>query len=278
MDDVSLRPVAASFDQGQVPDIACVNQATTALGVDWAALISVLGSFADLYARIWGTPARIVDAGTGPVPAGHWAIVFLDDADQAGALGYHDLTPDQLPLSKIFVRTTVQAGDKVSVTATHELAEMLVDPGIQMGAVGPDQTTWYAYETADAVEQETFQINGIDVTNFVYPAWFEGFRPPQSAQFDYLGSCKSPFELRPGGYISVFKNGTWSQIFGSLAAQRNFDHSRHPRAEARARTWRHVSTPRSGSESTTGRSGGSVAADSASDPPVTVEMVAPVEA
>jgi len=42
-------------------------------------------------------------------------MVFLDNADQPGALAYHDLTPDGLPLAKVFVKTTVDNGDLVSV-------------------------------------------------------------------------------------------------------------------------------------------------------------------
>jgi len=65
-------------------------------------------------------------------------MAFLDSADVQNALGYHDLTPDGLPLSKVFVQTTVQAGQKVSVTASHELAEMLVDPAINLCSTGPE--------------------------------------------------------------------------------------------------------------------------------------------
>jgi hypothetical protein len=37
-----------------------------------------------------------------PAPDGWW-LVFLDNSDQAGALAYHDLTNEGLPLSKVFV-------------------------------------------------------------------------------------------------------------------------------------------------------------------------------
>jgi len=37
--------------------------------------------------------------------AGSWWLVFLDNSDQAGALAYHDLTNDGLPISKVFVKT-----------------------------------------------------------------------------------------------------------------------------------------------------------------------------
>ena len=174
-------PLTFAFDRGQLPTIACVNLAKTPLGVDWTALIAALGDYVDKYfSPVWGTPARIIDAGSGPIPSGCWGLAFMDDSDQPDALGYHDLTDDGLPLSKVFVRDTLQAGDKVSVTASHEIAEMLVDPAIQLGARGPDGSSWYAYETADAVEREEFDVDGIAMSNFVFPAWFEGFRAPGS--------------------------------------------------------------------------------------------------
>jgi hypothetical protein len=160
-----------AFDKGQLPTIACVNSATIPLGVDWTGLIAALGDYVNNYfSPVWGTPAHIIDAGSGPIPPGCWGLVFMDDSHQPDALGYHDLTDDGLPLSKVFVRDTLGAGDKVSVTASHEIAEMLVDPAIQLGAQGPDGSTWYAYETADAVEREEFDVNGIAMSNFVFPA------------------------------------------------------------------------------------------------------------
>ncbi len=231
------RRLAAEFDQGQVPTIACINQAKTPLGVDWEQLLAALDEYANtIFAPVWGTPATI-NAGTGrDIPAGCWALVFLDHADAPNALGYHDLTPEGLPLSKVFVETTLHDHQKVSVTAAHELAEMLVDPGIQMGGIGPDGRTWYAYEGGDAVESEGFDI---PMSNFVYPSWFEAFRAPNSVgapnpvKFDHLGLCRRPFELLPGGYMPVFKNGAWTQIFGSHKAARRFKMGNHPRMWAR---------------------------------------------
>jgi len=214
------RFIAAAFDHGQVPTIACFNKATAALGVDFGRLIATLQTFVDEYfVPVWGTPARLVKTTT--FRKGAWAIAFLDRADVANALGYHDLTPDGLPLSKVFVQSTLAAGQKVSVTACHELAEMLVDPAINLCSTGPNNLM-YAYETADAVEEVEFSIGGIPMSDFVYPAWFEGFRKPGSAQFDYSRRVKRPFQILPGGYMSVFKNGRWTQIFGSRAKARRF--------------------------------------------------------
>ena len=212
------RFIAAAFDHGQIPTIACFTKATGGLGVDFVRLVAALQRFVDdHFVPVWGTPARLVK--TTGFRKGAWALAFLDRADVANALGYHDLTPDGLPLSKVFVKTTIDDGQLVSVTASHELAEMLVDPAINLSAVGPGNLI-YAYETGDAVEEVTFRVDGVPMTDFVYPAWFEGFRKPGSVRFDHLRKVKRPFQILPGGYMSVFKNGRWTQIFGSQAKKR----------------------------------------------------------
>ena len=210
----------AAFDHGQIPTIACINQASVPLGVDFDKLIAALQKFADTcFTPVWGTPARLVKSSKF-TPA-NWAIVFLDNADAANALGYHDLTKSGLPLSKVFVKTTLADGQRVSVTACHELCEMLVDPAINLCSEGP-QGVIYAYETSDAVEELEFPVDGIPMSDFVYPAWFEGFRKAGSAQFDYLKKVKKPFHILPGGYMPVFKNGKWTQIHGSAPKATRF--------------------------------------------------------
>src|SRR5262249_46362738 len=147
--------------------------------------------------------------------AGAWAMVFLDDADQPGALAYHDLTPDGWPLSKVFVRTTIQNGDQVSVSASHELVEMLVDPAINMMTTGPNPKVMYAYESAAQAEQLPLNVNGTPMSDFVSPSSFGVLRKAGSTNFDRLDKVNKPFQILSGGYQIIFKNGKWSQIFGS---------------------------------------------------------------
>jgi len=159
---------------------------------------------------IWGTDAelKMVPQGT-PAPAGTWQLVILDDSDQAGALGYHDLTPDGLPLGKAFAASDLKAGTSWSVTASHELLEMLADPNINLTAFVQNANTTgtlYAYEVCDACEDDSFgyQINNVLVSDFVYPAWFESFRTQGSTQFDRMNQIQNPLQLLAGGYIGVF--------------------------------------------------------------------------
>ncbi|HMK73698.1 MAG TPA: hypothetical protein VK454_10195 [Myxococcaceae bacterium] len=217
----SRRLVLGAFDRGQTPTIACFNKATVPLGLNLASLVTALQAFVDTcVVPVWGTPARLRTT-TGFIP-GAWAVVFLDDADAANALAYHELTPDGFPVSKVFVRTIQEAGESLSVSASHELVEMLVDPAINLYSTGPDPKAMYAYESADPVEETFFPVSGFQMTNFVYPSYFEVFRKPNSTQFDYLRKVKRPFQLLGGGYQIVVKNGRVSQIFGSRAKRRRF--------------------------------------------------------
>lgn len=173
------------------------------------------------FAPVWGTDADLSFVPTGGTPAaGSWWLVILDNSDQAGALGYHDLTPEGLPLGKVFAGSDIQLGYQWTVTASHELLEMLGDPDVDLTVfVQPDASkgTLYAYEVADACEADEFgyQIDGTLVSDFVFPSWFESFRAPGSTQFDYQSKIQQPFQLLQGGYIGVYdvaSGAGWHQI------------------------------------------------------------------
>jgi len=172
------------------------------------------------WAPAWGIPAKLtlVPRGQKP-PASMWWQAILDNADQAGALGYHDLTSAGLPIGKVFAKTTLDAGDLVSVTLSHEVLEMLGDPDINLIVQkGPRA---YAYEVCDAVEDDSlgYDINGVRVSDFVYPQYFETFWKRHATKFDHLGHLNGPVPaLTHGGYMSYldFGSGQWKQITARL--------------------------------------------------------------
>jgi hypothetical protein len=134
----------------------------------------------------------------------------------------------------VFVKTTLAAGEKVSATASHELAEMLLDPAANLWAQHPNGSIW-AYEVADACEEEMFEIDGIPMSDFVTPAYFEGFRSPGSARFDYLKLIKRPFQILHGGYAIISNGGKINNVFGSEAKRARFasEDRRYHRSEYR---------------------------------------------
>jgi hypothetical protein len=210
-----------AFNQGLTPTIACFNKAATPLGFKLGDLISAMQVYIDEHiVPVWGTPAKLVE--TTDFVKGAWAMVFLDTADAPGALAYHDLTPDGLPESKVFVKTTLDDHELVSVSASHELVEMLVDPATNLMTTGPDPKTMYAYESADPVEALSFDIQGMQMSDFIYPSYFEAFHKAGSVKFDHLNKVKKPFQILSGGYQIIYKSGKWSQVFGSVKKEKAF--------------------------------------------------------
>jgi hypothetical protein len=211
----------ALFNRVHVPTIACIDRSTVPMGIDFDALIAALQRFIDEHvAPVWGTRARLVKATR--FLKGKWAMVFLDHVDHPHSLGYHDLTPDGLPMCKVFVKSTLKHRKPVSVVASHEIVEMLVDPSINLVTMKPRGRLVYGYETADPVEGLTFKIDGVPVTNFVYPAYFESFHKPGSVRFDHMGKLRRPFEIHAGGYQGVLRSGKWVALFASLHKRRRF--------------------------------------------------------
>src|SRR5438132_14337904 len=87
------------------------------------------------FAPLWGVDARLTYMGKGVLPpTGSWWLQIVDDAAQAVYLGYHDLTTDGLPLGFVFAATDIRLGYSWTVTASHELLEMLGDPDINLMA------------------------------------------------------------------------------------------------------------------------------------------------
>lgn len=171
------------------------------------------------FAPIWGQDATIIQVKKGQTPpAGSWWAVILDNSDLAGALGYHDLTSEGLPLAKIFAGTDIQYGNVWTVTASHEVLEMLGDP--YCGTCVQNGNMLYAYENCDAVEADNLGYwkvvadgSKVKLSDFVYPNWFSA---AGTGKLDWCGKVTKPFQLAAGGYISVLQlsgGEGWQQIF-----------------------------------------------------------------
>jgi hypothetical protein len=212
--------LGAQAGQGGLVTIACMNKASVDLGVPFDELTAVLQKcFDEYFLPIWGYPVKLYN--TTVAKPSDWQFIYFDDADQAGALGYHELTTKGQPVSKIFVKTTLADKQLVSVTASHELFEMVIDPLANLWAEAADGTE-YAYEMSDPVEEDTFLVDGVAMSNFVHPSWFEPFKHPPGTKFDHLGLLKKPFSMTKGGYMILKKKGKVSQVFGSKAKEKRF--------------------------------------------------------
>ncbi len=201
--------------------IAVINVSTVVADLDLKRMVdAVQVQIGRDWTPVWGIPAQLnlLSHGQQP-PANYWWLGIFDNADQAGALGYHDLTTTGLPIGKVFAKTTLDAGDLVSVTLSHEALEMLGDPDVNL--IVQKGSRGYAYEVCDAVEDDSlgYDIDGVRVSDFVYPQYFETFWKRGATKFDHLGHLKAHLPaLTHGGYMAYldFMTGQWNQITARL--------------------------------------------------------------
>jgi hypothetical protein len=230
--------------------IAIVNRSTVVVDAALKPIVVALQKQVDGdFSKFWGMHADLVFVGLAEKPdPDAWMLGIFDNSDQAGALGYHDLTAQGQPLGKVFAQTDIAFGSSLSVTISHELLEMMADPDINLCVFVQSSDAdgqLVAFEVCDAVEDDSlgYTIDGVLVSDFVTPAWFETFAT--HADFDFLRHVTAPFELAVNGYIGIYpipNSGGWSQLNGPtsnarMAARRAYLGSRRERRRTPRDRW-----------------------------------------
>ena len=138
---------------------------------------------------------------------GAWQLALVDDRNSAE--GYHELTREGLPLGKVFVREANEWPSGWTGTASHELLELFIDPDTTLGVLVEDESKGprvYSLEVCDPVQADRFsyEIDGVPLSDFVYPAWFEPWRKRGAARFDHAEKLRAPFQVPAGGYAMFY--------------------------------------------------------------------------
>lgn len=163
------------------------------------------------------------------------AVIYLwDKADVEDALGYHDANNRGIPFGFVFTELSKALKENWTVTLSHEALELIGDPEVNLLVQGPHPTkpgryVFHWYEMCDAVQAETYEIDGIEVSNFVLPLYFTGGEE-RGGRNEFLGRSHKgatlrSFSVNPGGYIGYFdpetgEHETYSMRGDKVAAQR----------------------------------------------------------
>jgi hypothetical protein len=165
------------------------------------------------------------------------AVIYLwNQADVDGALGYHFQNNRGIPFGFVFTEIAQSIGEPWSVTLSHEALELIADPETNLLVMGPhpteDREVFHWFEMCDAVQAETYELDGIPVSDFLLPLYFTGTRETDEvgARNDFLGrtyggQTLTSFGINPGGYIGFFdpqlgKHDTYAIKGDSIALMR----------------------------------------------------------
>lgn len=159
------------------------------------------------------------------IATGAWPIFVRDTSDIPGAAGYHEDPEGDDPQGQVFVDSCVgvlQGPDCLAVDLSHELLELLIDPTADRSvSLFEESGDTLSFEVCDPVQADTYEINGVTVSDFVYPMYFSPVCPASGWRLDHLDLIKQPFDIRPGGYQSrIKKNGTSYDIGAKKPARR----------------------------------------------------------
>lgn len=172
----------------------------------------------------WGIPAT-VDAfeDLASVPSDYYHVVVFGDprelvdhleieigADRAAGLmtrferealqGIHLNAFTRQPFA------LVAASDTWTVSLSHELLELLADPfGNRLIAAAhplrPDQRVKYLLEVCDPCLSAWYPVNGIPVSDFYTPRYFDPVRV-DAIRYSYTGALEYPLHILDGGYLT----------------------------------------------------------------------------
>jgi hypothetical protein len=173
------------------------------------------------------------------VPVGYWPMIVRTDINQPGAAGVH-LDKDGQPFALIAM------SDSWSLTASHEMLEMLADPFGNRLLPGRSPKRGqgrveFLVEVCDPSEapQFAYTVNDILVSDFYTQHFFDPVRN-DAVRYSFTGAIEAPRTILRGGYISWHEpvsDHWWQQLwFGPRKEYRDlgvFDVS----AAASLRSW-----------------------------------------
>jgi hypothetical protein len=184
------------------------------------------------FAPVWDVSAT-VDAfpRLEDVPLGYWPMIVVPDVQ--GAAGIH-LDKDGQPFALI------EMSNSWSLTASHEMLEMLADPFGDRLVPGPSikrgqGRVEYLVEVCDPSEAAEFgyTVNDILVSDFYTPRFFDPVRSV-ATRYSFTGAVERPRQVLRGGYLSWHDPKTdhwWQQVwFGARKEYRDlgmFDLAEH---------------------------------------------------
>jgi len=158
------------------------------------------------------------------VPIGYWPMIIETDINTPGAAGVHE-DKDGQPFALIAM------SDSWSLTASHEMLEMLADPFGKRIIPGKSPKRGqgrveFLVEVCDPCEADEFAytVNDILVSDFYTPRFFDP-KKVDSVRYSFTGALTRPREILRGGYISwhdPVSDHWWQQIwFGARKEYRD---------------------------------------------------------
>ncbi len=152
------------------------------------------------------------------------AVIYIADKPTIdGAEGYHARNNADKPFGFVFLDVCREQKDNWTVALSHEAIELVGDPMSNLLVQGPSPhdkhaLVFHMFELCDPVTNDTYLIDGVEVSNFVLPGFFVhgatkgGGAVDEYAHNDFKnrmenGKVLKPFDTTPGGNLTYYDGG-----------------------------------------------------------------------
>jgi len=195
--------------------IAVINKSTVVPQADMQPAVAALAIQARHHVAVeWALRLPEVALFTEDPGPPWWPLVVVDEEpDVPGALGFHDENESR-PYGRDFAKTCQKYGVSWQSCAGHEIPEMMGDAHVQAWS-NDDYGNLWATELCDPVESNIYEINGVEVSDFVLPSWFDPQGKPPYSFMDKHKMANAPgltrpFEVAHGGY--AIYSASWPKV------------------------------------------------------------------
>lgn len=143
-------------------------------------------------------------------------VLYVIDKYDPSLAGEHYKDFRGVPAGVVYLDMSQGLQEDWSVTLSHEALEMIADPQTNLVVQGPhpvdrDRDVFHWFEVCDAVQAQTYEIDGIGVSDFVLPLYFTPNAEPGSRN-NFIGGALekkrmdklTSFDVAHGGYIGFF--------------------------------------------------------------------------
>ncbi len=153
---------------------------------------------------------------------GDAVLYLLDGVNALGATGWHLANYRDIPYGFVFLGLCDQIKEAWSITLSHEALELVGDPMTNLLVEGNHpadrrRRVFHMFEMCDAVQAESYSLDGILLSNFVLPSYFS-LGEQKGRRNDFLGrhhdgKTLESFGMNPGGYLNIFdpRTSRWEQ-------------------------------------------------------------------
>lgn len=172
------------------------------------------------FAAYWGiaqggVTVRVASSASDVQPSESVVLLQALLTDAPNDIAYHDKTSSGAAAIVVGVglcQTLTSAGNSLSCAISHEILESEGDRPCNRW-VDDGNGKERALEVCDPVEGDTYEINGVSVSNFVTPNYFD---PGAPAAYDQMQTLSAPFQVKNGYQVLRLVGGTESQIEGEI--------------------------------------------------------------